>query len=157
VSDPVGSAENPVPRRGARVLVVDGGGRLLLLRGSDPARPGSRYWYTVGGGLEPGEDEAQGAARELLEETGLRADPADLIPLFTNVTDFPYESLWYRQTQTFYLLRIAAYEVPPGLIPAADEHTIDEYRWWSVGDLVATDEKVYPVDLADTLRRILGG
>jgi 8-oxo-dGTP pyrophosphatase MutT (NUDIX family) len=146
------------------VLVVDAEGRVLLLRGSDPARPGSRYWYTVGGGLAPGESDAEGAARELLEETGLRAEPGELQPLFTDVTDFPYEGVWYRQQQTFFLLRVRAYQVPTdhgvagSVGPAGDdEHTIEEYRWWSLADLTTTDEKVYPTDLADALRRIVGG
>ena len=152
----VGSAENPVPRRGARVLVVDGTGRLLLLRGNDPGRPGSRYWYTVGGGLLEGEDPAGAAVRELLEETGLRVSPGDLEPLFADVTDFPYDGTWYRQSQTFYLLRVPAYEIPLDLTAAVDEHTIDEYRWWTAGELEITTEKVYPADLAARLHRILG-
>ncbi|HEY7226096.1 MAG TPA: NUDIX domain-containing protein [Micromonosporaceae bacterium] len=148
-----------MPRRAARVLLIDAEGRVLLLRGFDPGRPGSRYWYTIGGGLQPGEDAAQGAARELLEETGLRVAPEQLgEPLFSDVAEFPYEGLWYRQRQDFYLLRVTAYDVPHDWVAGVggDEHTIDEYRWWSVDDLAATDEKVYPPDLADTLRQILG-
>jgi 8-oxo-dGTP pyrophosphatase MutT (NUDIX family) len=161
----VGSRENPLPRRGARVLVVDAEGRLLLLRGSDPGRPGSRYWYTVGGGLEAGETPAAGAVRELFEEAGLRAEPTDLgEPLFEDVTDFPYDGTWYRQHQWFYLLRVPAYDVPADWAAAGsgapgglEEHSIDEYRWWTLDELAGTDEKVYPPDLAEVLRGIMGG
>ena len=152
----VGSRESPVPRRGARVLVVDADNRLLLVRGSDPARPGSRYWYTVGGGLLDGETEAEGARRELWEETGLLVAPAELEPLFDDVTDFPYDGLWYRQRQTFFLLRVATHTVPADWRPATDEHVIEEHRWWSLDELATTEEAVYPPDLALRLRGILG-
>jgi 8-oxo-dGTP pyrophosphatase MutT (NUDIX family) len=140
------------------VLLIDDEGRLLLVRGSDPGRPGSRYWFTVGGGLELGESVAQGAARELHEETGLRTTAADLgEPLFADVTDFPYEGTWYRQEQSFFLLRVASWDVPVEQLNPAEADVIHEHRWWSVADLESTGETVYPADLAGTLRRILGG
>jgi 8-oxo-dGTP pyrophosphatase MutT (NUDIX family) len=139
------------------VLLVDAADRLLLVRGADPGRPGSRYWYTVGGGLEAGESVAQGAARELLEETGLRVAADDLgDPIFSDVTEFPYEGTWYRQEQSFFLLRVASWDVPTDALDPAEEHYIYEHRWWSLGDLATTDETVYPRDLAQTLRGILG-
>jgi 8-oxo-dGTP pyrophosphatase MutT (NUDIX family) len=128
-----------------------------LVRGSDPGRPGSRYWFTIGGGLDPGESVAEAAARELFEETGLRVDAADLgEPLFDDVTDFPYDGAWYRQRQAFYVLRVPAWEVPVDQISPEEEHYIHEHRWWSVAEIMAADERVYPLDLAARLRRILG-
>ena len=146
-----------MPRRGARVLVIDDLGRVLLVRGEDPGRPGSRYWFTVGGGLEPGEREADAAVRELLEETGLRVTPDDLWPLFEDETDFPYAGTWYRQRQLFFLLRVPAYEVPTDhRDPTGDEYIL-EHRWWAVADLDSAPDPVYPPDLAQTLRRLAAG
>ena len=51
---------------GCRVLVLDGEGRLLLVRHS--YLPGK--WMPPGGGLGRGEAPLAGARRELLEETG---------------------------------------------------------------------------------------
>jgi 8-oxo-dGTP pyrophosphatase MutT (NUDIX family) len=154
---PVGSRENPVPREAGRVLLLDAADRVLLVRGSDPGRPGSRYWFTIGGGLDPGEGVAQAAARELYEETGLLVDAADLgAALFDDVTDFPYDGTWYRQRQAFFVLRVPAWEVPVDQISPDEEHYIHEHRWWSVAEIVAADEPVYPLDLAARLRRILG-
>ena len=153
---PVGTRENPVPREAGRVLLLDGAGRVLLVRGSDPGRPGSRYWFTIGGGVDPGESVAQAAARELFEETGLRVEPSDLgEPILHDVTDFPYGGTWYRQRQAFYVLRVPAWEVPVGQISADEEHYIHEHRWWPLDEIVATGEPVYPPDLAATLGRIL--
>ncbi len=56
-------------RRAGRVVVLDPGGRVLLLRyDNDP--PDGRHWATPGGGLNPGETYAAAASRELAEETG---------------------------------------------------------------------------------------
>jgi lipoyl(octanoyl) transferase len=49
--------------------------RVLLLR-RRPERGG--FWQIVTGRMEPGEQPREGAARELFEETGLRADVVDL-------------------------------------------------------------------------------
>jgi 8-oxo-dGTP diphosphatase len=57
---------------GVRVAaVVARGGRLLLVRHQKPDR--DPYWVLPGGRLEPGETIPACAAREVDEETGLRA------------------------------------------------------------------------------------
>jgi 8-oxo-dGTP pyrophosphatase MutT (NUDIX family) len=152
---PIGSPENPVPREAGRVLLIDGSDRILLVRGSDPGRPGSRYWFTVGGGLDPGEGVAEGAARELFEETGLRVAPTDLGDVvWRETTEFPYDGTWHRQRQVFFLLRVDSWEVAVDALDPAEEHYIHEHRWWSLADLETTGEKIYPPDLVALLRAI---
>src|SRR5215472_16714927 len=56
-------------RLAARVILLDPGDRVLLMRYDDPP-PGGRHWATPGGGLDPGEDYPEAALRELAEETG---------------------------------------------------------------------------------------
>lgn len=53
---------------GCRVLVLDDAGRVLLVRHSY----GTRHWMMPGGGVRRGEDVARAAAREVLEEVGLK-------------------------------------------------------------------------------------
>jgi 8-oxo-dGTP pyrophosphatase MutT (NUDIX family) len=155
VSGPAGARTNPRLRRAGRVLLVDARGRVLLVRGTDPGRPGSRYWFTTGGGAREHETLAEAAARELLEECGLAVDPADLAPVLDDVTEFPYEGVWYRQEQTLFLLRVDAWEVPVARLDPAQLDGIVEHRWWTVEEIEATSEEVYPPHLAAVLRGIL--
>jgi 8-oxo-dGTP pyrophosphatase MutT (NUDIX family) len=69
-------------RRPEEVVVVvrrpgaaDGGHEYLVLLRS-PEKLG--YWHLVAGGVEWGEEPAAAAARELVEETGLAAEPRQL-------------------------------------------------------------------------------
>ena len=57
--------EQPYARRSARVILADSADRLLLFESEG-------FWFTPGGGVEPGETIEQAATRELWEETGLR-------------------------------------------------------------------------------------
>ncbi len=63
------------------VVILDG--RALLIRRGRPPLEGQ--WSIPGGTLELGESLAEGVARELLEETGLRVRVLDLIEVFDRV------------------------------------------------------------------------
>ncbi|MFG3714102.1 NUDIX hydrolase [Micromonospora sp. NPDC047730] len=145
------------PRRAARVLLVDAAGRVLLFSGSDPARPEhGRWWFTPGGGLDPGETYAEGAARELAEETGLRL-PASAFgaPVHRDVTEFPFDGVWYRQEQEFFLMRVADHEVDTAGFSEIERASVAAHRWWPLAELAATDERYYPPDLPAVLSRAL--
>jgi 8-oxo-dGTP pyrophosphatase MutT (NUDIX family) len=143
-----------VERRAGRVLLVDRAGRALLLHGGDPARPGERWWFTPGGGLSGAETPAEGAARELWEETGLRVDPAELGgPIWHEIAEFSYDNRQYRQEQDFFLLRVADWQVDTAGMSVEEQMTIIEHRWWSAAELDASTEQIFPSDLASLLRR----
>jgi 8-oxo-dGTP pyrophosphatase MutT (NUDIX family) len=149
-----------IDRPGARVLLLDGSGRILLFRGHDPARPEVEpYWFTVGGGLDPGESVVDGALRELTEETGLRLGPGDLVgPVWHEVAEYSFESRTYRQSQHFFLARL-----PEGSVvdtsgfDDVELRTVDQHRWWTVDEIRDTPERVYPLCLAELLDGLAAG
>ena len=65
------------------LAVVLRGDRALVVRRSNPPMPGR--WGFPGGVLELGETVAQGAARELLEETGVVAEPAGTLTVLDSI------------------------------------------------------------------------
>lgn len=103
---------------------VDGAGRveiLLIRRAATGSYPG--LWQCVTGRLEDGERIADGALREVLEETGLGA--ADLEGYFeTDIVNWFHEGttdgLW---SEAVFAARVRA----TALITISDEH--DDQRW----------------------------
>jgi len=155
-------------RRAARVLVLDRAGRLLLLRGVDPSTPDRPFWFTVGGGLEPGETARAGAVRELYEETGLVVSEDDLVgPVFTDDSAFAFDRYWIEQSNDFFAVRVDAIETRPARPEVTEVASIQASAWWTLDQLGAhadarphdgpgrSGEAVYPAGLADVLRAAL--
>ena len=147
----------PTDRRAARVLLVDDERRVLLLQGGDPSAPErGQWWLTPGGGLDAGEEPVQAAARELLEETGLRVPPEDLgEPVHQRLTEFRFDGADYRQSEHYFLLRVPSYEVDTSGPESWIDPGITGHRWWRLDELRATDEATFPEDLPELLDRVL--
>jgi len=148
--------EQPVLEREAvRVILVDEAGRVLLIEAHDPARPDlGWYWFTPGGGLEPGESETDCAVREVLEETGLRLNPEDLGPVVHDqVIEYGFEGSLVRQHQVFLLHRVEAFYVDTRGWDAAEVRSQRKVRWWTTEELSGTNEAVYPDNLLELITR----
>jgi 8-oxo-dGTP pyrophosphatase MutT (NUDIX family) len=84
-----GFARRALPAAGRRpaavavVLVPDDAGRacFLLTRRASTLRAHPTQWALPGGRVEPGEEPAQAALRELVEEVGLACDPGAVLGL----------------------------------------------------------------------------
>lgn len=112
----------PVPAAGVVCLRGD---QVLLIRRGRPPRVGE--WSLPGGRIEPGERAADAALRELVEETGVKADLAGLI------------------------------DVVDGLFPEIGRHyvLIDYLALWRAGEPVAGDDAAeaafHPIAAIDDL------
>ncbi|MGW0158504.1 NUDIX hydrolase [Mycobacterium sp. NPDC003323] len=154
----VGTAGAVTDRLSARVVLLDEDGCVLLFRGSDPARAGAdarRWWFTIGGAVEPGEELAETAARELAEETGLALAPTELVgPVWRREAVIDFNGSVVRSEEMFFVHRTRRFE------PSTTGHTplersyIHGHRWCDatmIGELVANGESVYPLQLGELL------
>jgi 8-oxo-dGTP pyrophosphatase MutT (NUDIX family) len=146
------------PRLAGRVLLIDDACRVLLIESNVDVGAQATHWITPGGGSDPGETPAQAAVRELYEELGVRADlAADAVPDYSDRERFTFNGGTYDQTNHYYLVRL-----PPGTPVAArgaddiERSVLVGERWWTVAELRASDEAIYPVGLADLLVRLCG-
>jgi len=145
----------PVRRRAGRVLVLDPTGRILLLEGFDPAVPWHRFWFTIGGGADPGESLVEAAARELREESGIVADPAELGgPVWRRTAEFSYDGRRFRQDEEFFVLRTPVVEITLDGLEEAEQQTVTAHRWWDPAELITSGVAFVPPELPKILRWI---
>jgi 8-oxo-dGTP pyrophosphatase MutT (NUDIX family) len=144
-----------IPRRAARVLVLDAGDRVLLLHGFNPSAPAELFWFTIGGGVDPGESPAAAAARELLEEAGVAVDPADLgEPVWHRIAEFSFDGRRYRQEEGYFLLRVESLEVSLAGLDTIEQETVVGYRWWDATGLKTVGEVFFPAELPRLLSEL---
>ncbi len=135
-------------RSAARVIVTDRE-VVLLLADTDPGLPGSRWWVTPGGGIDPGETPLAAAVREVAEETGLVVAAEELLgPVAVRTVVHGYSDQVLSQTESFYLLLVAElFEPDPAGLTAAEELTLDGWGWHQLAGIAQLPDPVWPADL----------
>ncbi|MHB1777534.1 MAG: NUDIX hydrolase [Acidimicrobiales bacterium] len=155
--DPPDPPDRPAPpapeRRAARVVLVDPDDAVLLFSGRDPSlADATTYWFTPGGGAEPGEALADAGRREVEEETGHRL--GDLGPvLWRRTTSFVFDGVAFHQRESYYVVRVPRFDVRPVALTDFEVRSVTGWRWWPLDELVSTPTTVYPPGLG---RRVAG-
>lgn len=113
-----------LPMSCAGAVVLDAEGRILLGRRSDDGR-----WALPGGIIEPGEQPARAAIREIEEETGIRVAVERLVSV---VNEAPIEFANGDRCQVLALTFLCRH-VAGDVHPADGENT--DVRWFRPGEL----------------------
>jgi 8-oxo-dGTP pyrophosphatase MutT (NUDIX family) len=147
---PMAPGDRPRRTRSAvRVVMTDETGRILLFEDSDPGIPGSRWWMTPGGGIDDGETYRQAAVRELREETGLvLAEDRLSGPVARRTVRHGYSDQVVTQSEWFFLVTVPSFVVDIAGHTEEEQRTVLGHRWWEPSALAATDDLVWPTDVA---------
>ncbi|GCD42702.1 DNA mismatch repair protein MutT [Streptomyces paromomycinus] len=153
VSETVGKLPVEV-RQVSRVVLLDGDDRVLLLNGYEPSDPARTWLFTPGGGLEGEETREEAARRELAEETGItdvRLGPL----LWKRRCAFPFDGRRWEQDEWYYLARTDRTATEMSGQTDLERRSVSGLRWWTLEDLSASHETVYPTGFVELLRRLL--
>ncbi len=133
------------------MVLVDPDGAVLLFSGKDATvATASEFWFTPGGGAEPGELLEDAGRREVHEETGHVV--GDLGPVrWRRDNSFLFEGVRYHQDESFFVVRTPRFEVRPAAWTEIETRSVTGWRWWTIDQLVETDADVYPADLGRRL------
>lgn len=143
----------PAHRRVSRVVLLDENDRFLLLLTASPRlqTPVVR-WLTPGGGVEDHESHAEGAIRELFEETGLRVDSVGE-PIWSIEGQSIFNDGHVQSTYSeYFVVRTTSFELTNENWMDNEFVDITDVRWWTVEELKSSGEKYSPEPLVDLIQ-----
>jgi len=142
-------------RTAGRALLMTPGRKTLLVLGQDPSNTGrGQFYWTPGGGLDPGASLEEATRRELREEVGHVAGDLGAVVL-ERVSEFDFGGRRLRQTESFFLLEIAEpFVASPEALSTLEDDAIIDFHWLTPLEMRATALSVYPSCLADLIDEV---
>jgi len=145
-------------RRAARVVAIDPQGRVLLINASDPGDPSKPSWWEIpGGGIDGGESSEACCARELWEEAGVRQAKIGPV-IWTQHVNFTFAGYHFDQDEVIHVAWCdSSATVEPEGLELFEAMAFKGQRWWTLDELLASDEPTLPPRLRELLPPVLAG
>lgn len=156
-----GGTVQPMPftirRPAARCVLLDAVGRIFLIRAEDPIDPHKPEWLEVpGGGIGYGEDSATACRRELREETGIV--DVEIGPcIWTQHVEYTFAGFRFESDDQIHVAWCDGGIYAPKGLEALEADAFISATWWTLTDLLGTDEPTVPVRLREFLPAVVAG
>ena len=133
-------------------MLLNAENRLLLFRYDTEGYP--PFWIMPGGECDAGEGYPQAARRELLEETGIVAEPRPI--QVVREAEYVYDGEPVKSIEHFFFHRAAVSRIDTSGHTELERRVMQEHRWFIPAELREWPETIYPRDIAALVERILG-
>ena len=146
-------------RKAVRGLILDAKKRVLLIQmKSDPTKSDQKhltsFWLTPGGKIEADESLETGLLREIKEEVGFSN-----VQIKEYLLDEERTAHWgnypCRLYNRYFFVYSEETEVSRDFLIDYEKELIIGYKWWSLDELLETDEIIYPKWLSQKLEAYL--
>jgi ADP-ribose pyrophosphatase YjhB (NUDIX family) len=134
-------------RKTARAVMLDPQDRVLLFQFELPAGfiadGPRRFWATPGGEIEAGEDVRNALVREVQEETGIGGCIYGR-ELWFGSNQLVFKGEPVKTLERFFLVRSPTSALSTGNWTDVEREVMRAHRWWTVAELFAATETIFP-------------
>ena len=151
-------------RTSVKVLLLSEDEELLLLQADDPKTTSvdgvynGRFWFPVGGEIEPSESIEETALREIFEETGLTRRDVELGPIvWKGEFDLVLSGKPTHLKQSFIVTKAKKKKISLAHLTPEEQAVVKKAAWFSLEKIQNSREVIFPVVLPQYLPDILAG
>ena len=139
------------------MVLLNRQGDIFLVNGEDPIDPRKAPWWEIpGGAIDYGETSADAATRECIEETGI--EPDEVGPcIWQQWVEFDFGGYHFNNFDSIHVAWCDGGEYQPRHLEALEAAAFLGARWWSLEELLASEEPTLPARLREFLPDVVAG